>query len=66
MTQQTMVEIVLALCMVVTAGVLIIVILKVWEKTFDLILQMFNLKKEFIDFVWSKYHKQRVITPKIH
>ena len=60
-----MIEIVLALCMLVTCGVLIIAILKVWEKAFDLILQMLNLKKEFIDFVWNKYHKKRVFTPKI-
>jgi hypothetical protein len=66
MNQQTMVEIVLALSMVLASGVLIIVILKVWEKAFDLILQMFNLKKEFIDFVFNKYRKQRVVTPKIH
>jgi hypothetical protein len=64
-SQQTLVEIVLAMCLVVTIGVLIILILKVWEKAFDIILQMFNMKKEFIDFVRNKYHKQTVVKPKV-
>jgi len=43
----------------------IIIFLKIWEKAFDLILQMFDLKKEFIQYVFDKYHKQRVVKPKI-
>ena len=43
----------------------IIITLKIWEKALDLILQMFNLQKEFIQYVYDKYHKRRVVTPKI-
>jgi len=43
----------------------IIVILKVWEKALDLILQMLDLQKEFIQYVWDKYHKKRIFKPKI-
>ena len=41
----------------------IILLFKIWERAFDEILQMFNLKKEFTDFVFNKYHKQtRVVS----
>jgi len=54
-------KLVIGLSLIVTSGVLLIIILKVWEKVFDLGLQMFNMKKEFVDFVYKKY---RAKTPK--
>ena len=50
-----LVKITIGLSLVVTSGFLLIAMLKVWEKVFDLGLQMFNMKKEFIDFVNKKY-----------
>ena len=46
-------------------GSAIIIILKVWEKAFDLLLQMFDVKKEFHDFIINKYRGKRMPKPKI-
>jgi len=60
-----LVKVTIGLSLIVTSGVLLIAILKVWEKVFDLGLQMFNMKKEFLDFIIKKYRDKRGITKKI-
>jgi len=60
-----LVKVTIGLSLVVTSGLLLIAILKVWEKVFDLGLQMFNMKKEFLDFIIKKYRDKRVVTKKI-
>ena len=60
-----LVKVTIGLSLIVTSGVLLIAILKVWEKVFDLGLQMFNMKKEFLDFIIKKYRDKRVVTKKI-
>jgi len=57
-----LVKVTIGLSLITTSGVLIIALLKVWEKVFDLGLQMFNMKKEFIDFVNKKYRAKYVKT----
>lgn len=59
-------RLVIILSLITTSGVAAIAILRVWEKVFELALQMFNMKKEFIDFVYHKYHENRVIRPKMY
>ena len=58
-------KLVIGLSLIVTSGVLLIAILKIWEKVFDLALQMFNMKKEFVDFVYKKYREKRTVKSKI-
>ena len=60
-----LVKVTIGLSLVVTSGVLLITILKIWEKVFDLGLQMFNMKKEFFDFIIKKYRDKRGATKKI-
>jgi len=60
-----LVKVTIGLSLIVTSGVLLIAILKVWEKVFDLGLQMFNMKKEFRDFIIKKYRDKRGVTKKI-
>jgi len=60
-----LIKVTIILSLIVTSGVLLIALLKIWEKVFDLGLQMFNMKKEFIDFVIKKYRDKRVVTKKI-
>ena len=55
-----LVKVTIGLSLIVTSGVLLIAILKIWEKVFDLGLQMFNMKKEFIDFMYKKYRDKNV------
>ena len=50
-----LVKVTIGLSLLITSGVLLIALLKVWEKVFDLGLQMFNMKKEFFDFIIKKY-----------
>jgi len=54
-----LIKVTIGLSLIVTSGVLLIAILKIWEKVFDLSLQMFNMKKEFLDFVIKKYRDKR-------
>lgn len=62
---ENLIKLTIGLSLVVTSGVLLIAILKIWEKAFDLGLQMFNMKKEFLDFVCKKYRDKRGFTKKI-
>jgi len=55
-----LVKVTIGLSLIVTSGVLLITILKIWEKAFDLGLQMFNMKKEFFDFIIKKYRAKNV------
>jgi len=55
-----LIKVTIGLSLIVTSGVLLIAILKAWEKVFDLGLQMFNMKKEFLDFVYKKYRAKNV------
>ena len=60
-----LIKVTIGLSLIVTSGVLLIAILKIWEKVFDLSLQMFNMKKEFLDFMYKKYRGKRGVTKKI-
>ena len=60
-----LVKVTIGLSLITTSGVLLIAILKVLEKVFDLGLQMFNMKKEFFDFIIKKYRDKRGVTKKI-
>ena len=60
-----LIKVTIGLSLIVTSGVLLIALLKVWEKVFDLGLQMFNMKKEFLDFMYKKYRGKRGVTKKI-
>ena len=60
-----LIKVTIGLSLITTSGVLLIAILKVWEKVFDLGLQMFNMKKEFLDFIINKYRDKRGVTKKI-
>ena len=60
-----LVKVTIGLSLITTSGVLLIAILKVWEKVFDLGLQMFNVKKDFIDFILKKYRDKKGVTKKI-
>ena len=60
-----LIKVTIILSLIVTSGVLLIALLKIWEKVFDLGLQMFNMKKEFLDFIIKKYRDKRVVTKKI-
>jgi len=60
-----LIKVTIILSLIVTSGVLLIAILKIWEKVFDLGLKMFNMKKEFLDFIIKKYRNKRGVTKKI-
>jgi len=60
-----LVKVTIGLSLLTTSGFLLIVTLKMWEKVFDLGLQMFNMKKEFLNFIIMKYRDKRGITKKI-
>ena len=60
-----LVKITIGLSLILTSGILLIAILKIWEKVFGLGLQMFHMKREFIDFVNKKYRDKRGVTKKI-
>lgn len=60
-----MVWAVIGLSLTIVIGLLIVLAMWVWDWAFTCILDVLNLKKEFIQFVYDKYHKQKVISPKI-
>jgi len=60
-----LIKVTIGLSLIITSGVLLIAMLKVWEKVFDLGLQIFNMKKEFLDFIIKKYRDKRGVTKKI-
>ena len=60
-----LIKVTIILSLIVTSGVLLIALLKIWEKVFDLGLQIFNMKKEFLDFIIKKYRDKRGVTKKI-
>ena len=60
-----LIKVTIGLSLIITSGVLLIAMLKVWEKVFDLGLQIFKMKKEFLDFIIKKYRDKRGVTKKI-
>jgi len=60
-----LIKVTIMLSLITTSGILIIALLKIWEKVFDLSLQMFNMKKELLDFIIKKYRDKKGVTKKI-